>query len=90
MYREGSENLKAMHAPVCLLITLWLGLLASVSSATPFTSYDLRVNGAVITVIPAELRSPRHQDLIAHLENRHLPPGGTLGFGVLAAGRGAL
>jgi hypothetical protein len=53
-----------MHATACLLIMLWLGLLAGTSSATPFASYDLRVNGAVITVIPAELRTHRHQDLI--------------------------
>jgi hypothetical protein len=47
-----------------LVITLLLSAFAETSWGQPFTTYDLRVNGAVITVIPADLRSPRRQDLI--------------------------
>jgi hypothetical protein len=47
-----------------LLTTLLLSVLAEVAWGQPFAAYELRVNGAIVTVIPAELRSHRRQDLV--------------------------
>jgi FG-GAP-like repeat len=41
-----------------------LSILADASWGQPFASYDLRVNGAIITVLAADLRGQRRQDLI--------------------------
>jgi FG-GAP-like repeat len=49
---------------IAVLIMLLLCTLPDISWGQPFASYDLRVNGSVITVMSAHLRSPRHQDLI--------------------------
>jgi hypothetical protein len=53
-----------MHADIPLIITLLTGLLAATAWGQPFTTYDLRVNGAIITVIAADLRGDRRQDLV--------------------------
>jgi VCBS repeat protein len=53
-----------VHAIAFLIITLLLGMRSGISWGTPLAGYDLRVNGAVITVVSAELRTHRHQDLI--------------------------
>ena len=53
-----------MRTIVSLIITLLLGMLSGTSWGQPFESYDLRVNGAVITVVSADLRGHRRQDLI--------------------------
>src|SRR5262245_24055460 len=45
-------------------MTLLLGVLAHTSWAQSFASYDLRVNGAIINVIAADLRGHRRQDLM--------------------------
>ena len=47
-----------------LLTILLLSVLAEGAWGQPFAAYDLRVNGAIVTVIPAELRSHRRQDLV--------------------------
>jgi hypothetical protein len=47
-----------------LLTTLLLNVLAEISWGKPFETYDLRVNGAVITAIPADLRSLQRRDLV--------------------------
>jgi hypothetical protein len=53
-----------MRVITLFLTTLILNILAEISWGQPFETYDLRVNGAVITVIPANLRSSRQQDLV--------------------------
>jgi hypothetical protein len=57
-------SLSTVHTIAPLIIALLLGLLSGISWGQPFTSYDLRVNGAVITVVSADLRGQRRQDLI--------------------------
>jgi hypothetical protein len=47
-----------------LLTTLLLNVFAAISWGQPFETHDLRVNGAVITVIPADLRGLQRQDLV--------------------------
>jgi FG-GAP-like repeat len=53
-----------MHAVVPLIIILLIGMLTGTSWGQPFATYDLRVNGAIVTVIAADLRGGRHQDLL--------------------------
>jgi hypothetical protein len=53
-----------MYVIVAVLITLLMGVLAHTSWGQPFITYDLRVNGAIITVIAADLTGQRRQDLI--------------------------
>jgi hypothetical protein len=53
-----------MHAVTSLIIMLLIGMLADTSWGQPFATYDLRVNGAIITIIAADLRGHRRQDLI--------------------------
>src|SRR5919106_2379720 len=53
-----------MHAVTFLIIMLLIGMLADISWAQPFATYDLRVNGAIVTVVAADLRGHRRQDLI--------------------------
>jgi hypothetical protein len=53
-----------VHTIACLISTLLLGMFLGTASGQPFASYDLRVNGAVITVLAADLRGQRHQDLL--------------------------
>lgn len=53
-----------MHAVTFLIIMLLIGMLADISWALPFATYDLRVNGAIVTVVAADLRGHRRQDLI--------------------------
>jgi len=53
-----------MCAVTSLIIMLLIGVLADTSWGQPFATYDLRVNGAIITVITADLRGHRRQDLI--------------------------
>ena len=47
-----------------LLTTLACLVLTTTAWAQPFNLYDLRVNGSVISVIPANLRSVQQQDLL--------------------------
>jgi hypothetical protein len=47
-----------------LIVISALSILSDTAWGQAFTSYDLRVNGAVITVIPADLRGHRRQDLM--------------------------
>jgi VCBS repeat protein len=49
---------------VCFILVLMLSSFADTSWGEPFASYDLRVNGAIITVLAADLRGQRRQDLI--------------------------
>ena len=53
-----------MYAVTSLIIMLLIGMLADISWAQPFATYDLRVNGAIVTVVAADLRGHRRQDLI--------------------------
>jgi FG-GAP-like repeat len=53
-----------MQAVISLVILLLIGSLAATSWGQPFATYDLRVNGAIITVMAADLRGHRRQDLI--------------------------
>ena len=53
-----------MHAVISLIMMLLIGMLVNTSWGQPFVTYDLRVNGAIITVIAADLRGHRRQDLI--------------------------
>jgi hypothetical protein len=46
------------------MIMVLLNVFAGISWGQPFAAYDLRVDGAVITAIPVNLRSPRHKDLV--------------------------
>ncbi|HEX2275853.1 MAG TPA: hypothetical protein VHN13_01850, partial [Candidatus Tectomicrobia bacterium] len=46
------------------LTTLLLNVFAAISWGQPFETYDLRVNGAVITAIPADLRGLQRRDLV--------------------------
>ena len=52
--------------------SLFIGVLADTSWGQQFATYDLRVNGAIITVIAADLRPPAsgsHRDF----ENGYVP-----------------
>jgi FG-GAP-like repeat len=49
---------------LCLISALLLSALAEMAWGQPFATYDLRVNGSVITVVPADLRGNRRQDLV--------------------------
>jgi hypothetical protein len=53
-----------VSATTCLLTLLLFSLLSGSSWGDLFASYNLRVKGDVITVVSAESRSPRQQDLI--------------------------
>jgi FG-GAP-like repeat len=53
-----------MQALAILRLTLVLGVFPTIAWGQQFASYDLRVTGAVITVIPAELHGQRGQDLL--------------------------
>ncbi len=53
-----------MQAFAFLIAMLGLSILSGTACGQSFTSHDLRVNGAVITVIPADLRGHRGQDLV--------------------------
>jgi hypothetical protein len=53
-----------MQAGATLIIMALIGMLADTSWGQPFASHDLRVNGSIITVITADLRGHRRQDLI--------------------------
>jgi hypothetical protein len=53
-----------VRASVFLLLTLILGMLANTAWSQPFASYDLRVNGTIISMIAADLRGERRQDLM--------------------------
>jgi FG-GAP-like repeat len=57
-------SIEIMHAVVPLIIVLLIGMLADILWGQPFATYDLRVNGAIITVIAADLRGHRRQDLM--------------------------
>jgi FG-GAP-like repeat len=53
-----------MLGSVALIITLFIGVLAGSAWGQPFATNDLRVNGAIITVLAADIRGQRRQDLI--------------------------
>jgi FG-GAP-like repeat len=53
-----------MHTVVFPILMLLIATLADSSSGQPFASYDLRVNGGIITVMGADLRGHRRQDLM--------------------------
>jgi hypothetical protein len=53
-----------VRALIVLLSTLLCQSLPGIAWGQPFTMTDLRVNGIVISVIPAELRRPQRHDLI--------------------------
>jgi len=53
-----------MHVIASLIIMLLISMLTDTSWGQPFATYDLRVNGAIITVIAADLRGHRRQDLL--------------------------
>jgi FG-GAP-like repeat len=53
-----------MRALAFIGLTLVCSILPNMAWGQPFASYDLRVKGAVITVIAADLRGQRGQDLM--------------------------
>ena len=53
-----------MQMLILVLTILCLNILARASWGQPFAAHDLHVSGTVVTVIPANLRSPRQQDLV--------------------------
>ena len=53
-----------VRAMPLFLTTLLLNVFAAISWGQPFETYDLRVNGAVITAIPADLRGLQRRDLV--------------------------
>jgi hypothetical protein len=53
-----------LPAVVCLILMVLSGMLVGSAWGQPFVSYDLRVNGAIITVVAADLRGHRRQDLM--------------------------
>jgi FG-GAP-like repeat len=61
---ESGRGLSIMHAIAGLVVTALLSILPNTAWGQPFAGYDLRVNGAVITVLSADLRGQRRQDLI--------------------------
>jgi hypothetical protein len=61
---RGQERLRAMLINTAILTSLWCMACSTWTWADPFAIHDLRVNGRVITVIAAELRQNRREDLI--------------------------
>ena len=53
-----------MRVITLVLTTLLFNVLAETSWGQPFETYDLRVNGAVIAAIPADLRGLQRRDLV--------------------------
>jgi hypothetical protein len=53
-----------MHTVISIIMMLLFGIVVNASWGQPFVTYDLRVNGAIITVIAADLRGQQRQDLI--------------------------
>ena len=60
-YPDTPWSLRTMHAVTSLIIMLLIGMLTEISWGQPFVTYDLRVNGAIITVIAADLRGDRRR-----------------------------
>src|SRR5262245_57201450 len=58
------RSLRSMHAVISIIMMLLIGIVVNASSGHPLVTYDLRVNGAIITVITADLRGQQRQDLI--------------------------